>query len=49
MQFDTILKQKDEIIQQLQSQITPLKNLVEQLLAEVKLLREQNTALLGNH
>jgi len=46
MQFDAILKQKDEIIQQLQNQINPLKNLVEQLLAEVKLLREQNAALL---
>lgn len=46
MQFDAIVKQKDEIIQQLQSQINPLKNLVEQLLGEVKLLREQNTALL---
>lgn len=45
MQFDAILKQKDEIIQQLQSQITPLKNVVEQLIEEVKLLREENASL----
>jgi len=45
VQFDAILKQKDEIIHELQSQINPLKNAVEQLIAEVKLLREENANL----
>jgi hypothetical protein len=47
LQFDAILKQKDEVIHELQSQINPLKNAVEQLIAEVKLLREENTILVN--
>jgi transposase len=46
MQFDAILKQRDEVIRQLQDQITPLKNAFEQLVAEVKLLREEKASLL---
>jgi hypothetical protein len=47
MQFDAIIKQKDEAIQQLKNEITPLKNAVEQLIAEVKLQREENTPLVN--
>lgn len=46
MQFDAIIKQKDETIQQLKNEITPLKNAVEQLITEVKLQREENASLL---
>jgi transposase len=47
LQFDAIIKQKDELIQQLQDQIIPLKNAVEQLIAEVKLQRDENASLLN--
>ena len=49
MQFDVALKQKDEIIYELHSQITPLKNAVEQLIEEVKLLREENASLVKSN
>jgi len=45
IQFDAIIKQKDEIIEDLRSQIAPLKKLVEQLITEVKLLCEENAHL----
>jgi hypothetical protein len=49
LQFDAFLKQKDNLVQQQQSQITPLKNAVEQLIEEVKLLREENAALVKSN
>jgi SMC interacting uncharacterized protein involved in chromosome segregation len=47
MQFDAIIEQKDEVIQQQKNEITPLKNAVEQLIAEVKLQREENASVLN--
>lgn len=45
LQHDAILRHKDELIQQLQQQITPLKNAVEQLIIEVKQIKSENLTL----
>ena len=47
MQYEAIVKQKDEATQYLQSQITPLKHAVEQLVAEIRLEKEEKSSLLN--
>jgi transposase len=42
LQHDAIFRHKDELILQLQQQITPLKNAVEQLITEVKQIKSEN-------
>jgi transposase len=46
MQFDMILQKRDEQIANLQSQITPLKNVVEQLMESVKQHQQEKAMLL---
>lgn len=45
MQFEMIVAKKDEQIQQLQSQITPLKDMIDQLMKTVKEQQEENAKL----
>lgn len=45
MQFDMIVQKKDEQIKNLEGQVTPLKEMVEQLMGTVRQQQEENLQL----